>query len=87
MGCIGVEYSQTTPNLVKIWFRRVDMGRYDYIISKYPMTDEEKSTAMENLDLIPYNAHCTFQYGGGAIGPQTFGKEMKEDFLKRHRAW
>ena len=87
MGCIGIEYSQTTPNLVKIWFRRVDMGRYDYIISKYPMTDEEKSTAMENLDLIPYNDHCTFQYGGGAIGPQTFSQEEKEDFLKRHKPW
>ena len=87
MGCIGIEYSQTTPNLVKIWFRRVDMGRYDYIISEHPMTDEEKSTAMENLDLIPYNDHCTFRYGGGAIGPQMFSQEEKEDFLKRHRAW
>lgn len=87
MGCIGVEYSQTTPDLLKIWFRRVDMGRYDYIISEYPMTDEEKSTAMENLDLIPYNDHCTFQYGGAAIGPQMFSQEEKEDFLKRHRPW
>ena len=87
MGCVGIEYSQTTPDLVKIWFRRVGMGRYDYIINSRSMTDEEKSTAMENLDLIPYNDHCTFQYGGGAIGPQTFSQEEKEDFLKRHKPW
>ena len=87
MGCIGIEYSQITPNLVKIWFRREGMGRYDFIINNQSMTDEEKSVVMEDLMLIPYNDHCTFQYGGGAIGPQTFSQEEKEDFLKRHKPW
>ena len=87
MGCIGIEYSQTTPDLVKIWFRREGMGRYDFIINSGPMTDEEKSDVMEDFSLIPYNDHCTFQYGGGAIGPQTFSQEEKKDFLKRHKPW
>ena len=87
MGCIGIEYSQTTPDLVKVWFRRVDMGRYDYIINSGSMTDEEKAAVMEDYSLVPYNDHCVFEYGGGAIGSQTFSSEEKEDFLKRHKPW
>jgi len=25
-----------------------------------------------------------FEYGGGAVGPQTFGEEIKEEFMKKH---
>jgi len=63
------------------------MGRYDYIINSGSMTDEEKAAVMEDYSLVPYNDHCVFEYGGGAIGSQTFSSEEKEDFLKRHKPW
>ena len=87
MGCIGIEYSQITPDLVKIWFRRMGMGRYDYIVNSRTMTDEEKASVMEDFSLIPYNDHCAFQYSGGAVGSQTFSQGVKEDFLKHHKPW
>lgn len=87
MKCIGIEFSQTNPEQAIIWFRRVGMGKYDYIIYNRPMTDDEKATALEEMTLIPYNDRCVFQYGGGAIGPQVFSPEAKESYLQRHKPW
>lgn len=87
LGCLGIEYSQTYPEQLTIWFRRVYMGLYSYNIYSRPMTDKEKADAMEQWEYIPYNDHCTFEYGGGAIGPQTFDDKEREDFLQRHQPW
>ena len=72
---------------VTVWFRRVGMGRYDYIIHDAVMTDEEKKQAMEYLEFIPYNERVVFQFRGGAIGPQVFGKEIREKYLNKHKPW
>ena len=87
MGCIGIEYSQSSPEWLTIWFRRVGFGLYSYSILNHPANDEEKSSAMEDWLPIPYNDHCFFRYGGGAIGPISFSKEVREDFLKKHKPW
>ena len=87
MGCIGIEYSQFSPERMTIWFRRVGMGLYSYTILNRPATDEEKSSVMEDWLPIPYNDHCFFRYDGGAIGPISFSKEERDDFLKKHKPW
>lgn len=87
MGCKGIEYSQNTPAWITIRFRYVGFGGYDYIIYNRPMTDEERATAIEDMTLIPYSDRCVFQFGGGAIGPQEFSKEFKEEYLQRHQPW
>ena len=87
MECIGIEYSQYTPEEIQINFRRVGMGRYSYNIYSRPLTEEEKCNAIEDYALIPYNEHCIFEYGGGAIGPQTFTNEVKYNFMKNHQPW
>lgn len=87
MGCIGIEYSQSSPEWLTIWFRRVGLGLYSYSILNHPATDEEKSSAMEDWLPIPYNNHCFFRYEGGAIGPISFSKEVREDFLEKHKPW
>ena len=87
MGCIGIEYSQSSPEWLTIWFRRVGFGLYSYYILNRPATDEEKSSAMEDWLPIPYNDHCFFRYEGGAVGPISFPKEVREDFLKKHKPW
>ena len=48
------------------------------------MTPEEKKRYMDDPMFIPYNDSVVFKYGGGAVGPQAFGSELKEDFMKRH---
>lgn len=87
MECIGIEYSQYTPEEIQIHFRRVGMGRYSYNIYSRPLTEEEKCNAIEDYALIPYNEHCIFEYGGGAIGLQTFTNEVKYNFMKNHQPW
>ena len=84
MGCIGVEASRNYPESMEIWFRRIGMGMYSFVLYKRPMTKEEKENALNDDTLIPYNDSTLFQYGGGAIGLQVFPKGEKEAFLKKH---
>ncbi len=87
-GCVGIEASSTTPHNVAVWFRRVGMGRYDYMIKDTALTEEEKAEVMDSWgDLIPYNERVVFRYGGGAVGPQVFGKEEREEYMSKHKAW
>lgn len=86
MGCIGIDYSQSTPERLMIWFRRVGWGLYCYTLLDRPMTDEEKASAM-NGAVIPYNDHCYFNYYGGAVGQETFPEKVREDFLRKHKPW
>lgn len=87
MGCKGIEYSQTTPERVVFIFRYEGFGGYYYIIYNRPLTDEERATAIDDMTLIPYNDRCVFRFSGGAIGPQEFRKETKDDYLRRHQPW
>ena len=48
------------------------------------MNTEEKNEYDEDPMFIPYTDRVVFEYGGGAIGPQTFGEEIKENFMKKH---
>ena len=84
MGCIGVKASRNYPESTEIWFRRIGLGRYDFVLYNRPMTKEEKENALNDDTLIPYDDSTLFQYGGGAIGLQVFPKGEKEAFLKKH---
>lgn len=84
MGCIGVEASRNYPESTEIWFRRIGMWMYSFVLYKRPMNKEEKENALNDDMLIPYNDSTLFHYGGGAIGLQVFPKGEKEAFLKKH---
>ena len=84
MGCIGVEASRNYPESTEIWFRRIGLGKYDFVLYNRPMTKEEKENALNSYILIPYDDSTLFQYGGGAIGKQEFTTEEREAFLKKH---
>ena len=84
MGCIGVEASRNYPESMEIWFRRIGMGMYSFVLYNRPMNKEEKENALNDDTLIPYNDSTLFHYGGGAIGLQVFPKGEKEAFLKKH---
>ena len=84
MDCLGIKFSQLSSDKMTIYFCREGMGRYSYNIYSSPLTEKEKCNAIEDLALIPYNEYCIFEYGGGAIGPQTFTTEEKEEFMKRN---
>ena len=83
-GCISIETATTHSDFVDIGFRRVDFGMYSYRIYNRPINAEEKKEYDEDPMFIPYTDRVVFEYGGGAIGPQTFGEEIKEDFMKKH---
>ena len=87
MGCIGIQYSQANPEYMSIMFRYVGFVLYNYNIYSRPMTDEEKRDAMKYPEYIPYNEYCTFEFMGGAIGPQSWGNEAKNDYLNQHQPW
>lgn len=86
-GCISIEASRTTPHKVEVGFRRVGFGCYYYIIYDTAMTDEEKARAMEWMELIPYNERVVFQFGGGAVGADAFGKEVRDEYMSKHKPW
>jgi hypothetical protein len=87
MGCIGVEASRITSDCTALWFRRVGMGRYDYVLYSRSLSDEEKEKVLEDYSIIPYNDHVLFRYGSGAIGSDAFSSGTKEKFLKKHAPW
>ena len=84
MGCFSIETHTTHVDYATIGFRRVGFGMYSFVIYTRPMTPEEKKRYMDDPMFIPYNDSVVFKYGGGAVGPQAFGSELKEDFMKRH---
>ena len=84
MDCLGIGFSQLSSDRMTIYFCREGMGRYSYNIYSRPLTEKEKCNAIEDLALIPYNEYCIFEYGGGAIGPQTFTIREREEFMKRN---
>ena len=57
---------------------------YSYRIYNRPLNVEEKKEYLEDPMFIPYTDRVVFEYGGGAIGPQTFGEEIKEEFMKKY---
>ena len=84
MDCLGIKFSQLSSDRMTIYFCREGMGGYSYNIYSRPLTEKEKCNAIEDLALIPYNEYCIFEYGGGAIGPQTFTIREREEFMKRN---
>jgi hypothetical protein len=83
-GCISIEIKPRHSDFVDIGFRRVNLGMYSYRIYNRPLNAEEKKEYDEGPRFIPYTDRVVFEYGGGAIGPQTFGEEIKEEFMKKH---
>jgi hypothetical protein len=86
MGCIGIRMTQG-KKWAEIWFRRVGMGMYSYKLANVPMSQEEKKDCLDNEEYIPYSDRVVFEYGGGAIGSQSFPAKQKEEFLRKHKPW
>ena len=84
LGCISIEINPRLSDYVDIGFRRVDMGMYSYRIYNRPLNAEEKKEYFEDPMFIPYTDKVLLMYGGGAIGPQSFGEDIKKDFMKKH---
>ena len=84
LDCISIETPNTHSDYAEIGFRRVDMGKYSYRIYNRPLNDEEKKKYLDDPMFIPYTDRVVFEYGGGAIGSQSFGEEIKEEFMKKH---
>ena len=88
MGCIGIEKDISHPNgKTVIYFRRVGMGMYSFILFDNPINQEEKDRFMKGGEYIPYSDRVIFQYGGGAFGKQYFTTEEREEFLSKHQPW
>ena len=95
--CIGINVSYSTfenwhhtfypsaPHAVTILFRYIGFGRYDFLIKDSAFTDDEMAVIMNDLTLIPYNDRVIFQYGGGAVGPQTFGKDYRDKYIEKYK--
>lgn len=54
-----------------VGFARSGLGKYSYNLFKDPIPEAEKSK-WNNGSFILYNDKVVLEYGGGAIGPQTF---------------
>ena len=88
MGCIGIAKDTSHPNgKTVIYFRRVLMGMYSFILFDNPINQEEKDRFMKGGEYIPFSDRVIFQYGGGAFGKQYFTKEEREEFLSGHQPW
>lgn len=86
LGCIGIRVGKHRASCT-IDFRRVAMGLYSYILFDEPMDEKEKEYYMGDPAYIPYSETVVFEYGGGAIGPQTFPSAQRDSFLSAHKPW
>ena len=86
--CIGIAKDTSHPKgKTVIYFRRVGMGMYSFILFNNPINQEEKDEFMKSYEYIPYSDRVIFQYGGGVFGKQYFTKEKREEFLSKHQPW
>lgn len=83
IGCISIETTDSCSDYYIIGFRRIALGKYSYRIYNRPLNEDEKKEYNENPMFIPYTDKVVFEYGGGAIGPQSFGEE-RDVFMKNH---
>lgn len=67
-------------------YKRVGFGAYSYRIFDAPPSDSFQKELAEDRQLVRYNERVFFEYGGGAIGPDTFEPDIKKKFLKRHKS-
>lgn len=86
LGCIGISTKKDRASCV-IYFRRVVMGMYSYILFDEPMDEKEKEYYMGDPAYIPYSETVVFEYGGGAIGLQVFPSNQRDSFLSVHKPW
>ncbi len=78
-GCLHINIFR---EFCDVGYKSVGFGMYSFRIYSRDLTDEEKSQYMEDYCFIPYNRRVLFEFGGGAVGPQQFGSEYKEQYLK-----
>ena len=82
VGCISID--TRSPDYCEVGYKRVGLGMFSYRIFYSPMNNEQKQESLSDPSLIPYNDRVVFMFGGGAAGPQSFPKEVKDDFLQKH---
>jgi hypothetical protein len=66
--CVSIESGDVTT----IGFARSGMGKYFYKIFDKDLTPDQKKEYDDGRTYIYYKKNIVLQYGGGAIGPQSF---------------
>lgn len=66
--CISIESGEPA----KIGFKRSGLGKYYFNVYDKPISDSIKSTLNDSSNYIFGNDKMILEYGGGAIGPQSF---------------
>ena len=64
---------------------KMDYVKCVRVCPRISMNPEEKKEYDEDPMFIPYTDRVVFEYGGGAAGPQSFGEDIKEEFMKKHQ--
>ncbi len=82
--CISID--TRSPEYCEIGYKRVGLGMYSYGVFYSPMNDEQRQEALSDPQFIPYNDTVVFMFSGGAAGPQSFSKEIKDAFLQKHNS-
>ncbi len=83
-GCIGIDVDNYPgEGYSTIRFRRIWLGMYSYRFYNRPLTITEQDSINQDECLIVYNDSIVFEYGGGAIGPQSF--IGKKEFMEKLR--
>ena len=72
------------PAYCDIGYKRVGFALYSYRVFLNPMTPEQRRQVLTDSQFIPYNYKVALMFGGGAVGPQAFSQEYKEEFLKKN---
>lgn len=81
IGCISISMQAVPDAPFCIGFRRIGMGKYDYQIYHRPLSSDEQEKINESEASIVYSPFVVFEYGGGAIGSQSF--IGKDEYLKK----
>ncbi|MBO7563165.1 MAG: hypothetical protein J6T04_09830 [Bacteroidales bacterium] len=78
-GCQNIEIS---ADYCDVGYKYVGLGLYSFRIYSRDLTEEEKKSYMDDPCFLPYNRRVLFEFGGGAVGPQSFGAWEIDEYLK-----
>ena len=77
--CISIK---TCDDFCDIGYKREWLWEYVLRLYSRDLMEDEKKYYLKYSQFIPLDRRVIFIFEGGAIGPQTFGPEYKEQYLK-----
>lgn len=81
--CIGIRVSKTS-SFAEVWFRRVGMGMYRYLLDSEGFSQEQQNKFLDDYSRVPFCDSVAFEYGSGAIGSGKF--VGKEEYLQKRNS-